>query len=299
MVRSSTRAAVCLALLCGCSREPPAIVLAEQEVEEGPALFVQALRNVVLQRSPVPLWDALPPSWHEDVSGLTRQVAEKVDPQLWKRAFELAGQAARTYRARREFVFHSNLLVEPIAEEERARFDWLAEVVEMLALSPLATPEGMKDLDVRAFLAGDGARFLDRGMQHAATLMSEEYAASLRSMETARVVVLVQEGDEALVRISSEDRVEGEDRFVLVEGRWVPRSLLDGWRRTVPGLRRTLDSLDLGPRSEAIGHALDQMSTALAHLADADTQEKFDASTLELFAAWLPLALPAGSAPGR
>lgn len=173
------------------------------------------------------LADFLPLSYQHDVEGLVRTIAEKLPDEQWTRWQSLAEKFLAALKRQAQLQSDQD-------EEFVAR---LSGALDRLS-DPAAWDRGRwKEFELRSFLNGPASDAF------AAWRSLSPGKSSLLSETTIRTV----ESDAARAVLEFQSPVDPEPRtieFVLVEEKWIPKSLSEGWEETVRKGKRQLDDVD-------------------------------------------------------
>jgi hypothetical protein len=209
-----------LALFAGCKEKSPeekgkeALKEAAANVPDSPELVVVAAAKAFKDGNPLAVYAMLPASYQADVQGLVKKVGEGMDKEIYEKGFALlpkAVEAAKKSEKTKDFA--------PIAES----------VVKLLTDAKLNTHEGLKTLDVAAFLAANGKAIMDLGWT-GAKMAGKEDAQKMLDI-TAKLKGEAGE-KEATVEITMGDKTE-EMKFVKIEDRWIPEDLSKDWKKGI------------------------------------------------------------------
>lgn len=268
--------AACLALL-GCGGGDP-------QVPDTPDGTITAVTAALADGKPQVLWTAMPASYQKDVSGLVHDFAGKMDPELYGKGVAVAKKLVAVLRDKRDFILgHPMLAMAKVkADELKPKWDTVVGLVETLVNSELGSLDKLKTLDVGAFLRGTGATL----MADAAELSKvspddpyeKEFAANLRGV---KVEIIKAEAESATVKVTHPDKSSKEMELVRVEGKWVPKEMVDDWAEMMANARKQLAGMGKEMKPESKAQALAMMAvaeSALDQLLKADTQEKFNAA---------------------
>lgn len=255
----------------------------------GPRTADAAARAVlegIRNNRPVAVWTFLPASYQRDVNGLVHEFARRMDPELWQRGIASLRAIVDLLKDRQDLFLARS---EPADEQagpqrpanESAAWEGLLELLQTLLNSELSDLDALKQLDVGAFLAGTGSRVMEQLAAVSRLHPEDPYQQAVRrQLADVEVTLLASEGETATVRITAPDRdVEPQQvEFVRVEGKWIPRSLAEGWQPAMKTLRRRLERLT-PERMKQIRQrslpALDRLDAVLVELREAETPEEF------------------------
>jgi hypothetical protein len=274
----------------------------------GPDETVEHVTQRLAEGHPVALWQALPASYQEDVTGLVHEFAGKMDRNLWNKTFGVVAKLTRLLREKRHLILEHPLVARHIADSGSTNIDgdWegFVGVVDLLATSELADLDELAKLDIEAFLSGTGERLV-RQVAAASSLAAEggvgDYAASAESLREVKATVVSAEGDRATVRIE----VPGEDPrtepLVRVEGKWIPATLADGWQSQMAKARESISKMsseEMKQEEQAMLLQLSMVEGALDTLLAAETADEFNAGVGAIMGGVMGMALGAAMNQG-
>jgi len=181
------------------------------------------------------LADFLPESYQQDLSALVHLVAEKAPDDVWTRWQSVAEKGASLLRNKPEFA--AILAGGTALPEEEAQQARLTTAIDLLSDPAAWNRAEWREFQLRPFLKDIGSPLL-QGWQAVAPPSS-----SLMSQTKVRLLKLEGEAAELEFRTP----VDPEPRtveFVLIEGKWIPKSLASGWEATVRAARTQFEQLD-------------------------------------------------------
>ena len=102
---------------------------------------------------------------------------------------------------------------------------------------------------------------------------------TLDEISSLSVTLSRTEGERAWVLIQKPDEKTEEVEFVLVEGKWLPAAMAEGWDSGIADAREQLSQVAVDPAQTAqAGVVLAMVDGALEGLLAAQTSEEFQAS---------------------
>lgn len=213
------------------------------------AAAVNAVFEGLRNNRPEALWEFLPPRYREDINALVRDFAARIDPAVWDAAVANLRRAVRLLETHRDLILAPAETAgqggasEASLAELRANRDAAHALLATLVGSELADRERLKSFDGGKFLAESGGRLLAQSNALTPTL-GAALEAERRERFAGAVAELVETPDlppgQAIVLIRGPAGEINEVPFVLVDGRWIPESLRDGWNAQIADLRRTV-----------------------------------------------------------
>jgi len=202
-----------------------------------------AVRHVLAEladNNPRALWDSLPRRYQEDVHGLIHAAAAKLDPDVYDQAFALGRRFLKIVDRKRDLVLDQ---LPPFFPRDRVEELWdpMREACQVVMASSVSSIQGLRTLDVGAFLGGTGGQ--------AMTFLTEAFERqggnTPASVLTAIEVDLVRStGETATIRVTSPQHGASEElSMTKIEGRWVPSRLAQGWGMAMGQARAALDKM--------------------------------------------------------
>ena len=237
------------------------------------------------------IWEALPESYRADINEITSTFAEKMDPEVYDRAFALVMRAIEVLDDRKEIIFASETFTSTGANADEIRTglsnaQWFTAT---LKASEIATLEGLGKVDWERFLATTGAQMLE----HAASIETGDGDKPLDDLDTLEVETLNLSGDRATLRISSKDHDPEEVEMARVEGRWIPAEMADEWSQKVEEASQRLAELtpeNMAAQKTQIMMFFGMADALIEQIASLQTPEEFDAAIGPMLAPFMGMA---------
>lgn len=270
-------AVLLLCAVAACSADRPRQPAAEPD--EAHDRIVQALAD----GRPQVVWDALPASYQRDVEGLVHEAAAGTDHELWTRSFTVLQKLTRVLREKKEFILGHPLVAAQLGDAPDAEKGWdsMVAALDALAGSELSDPGQTEALDVRRFLAGTGSRMM-RGLLEAGEQVPQELlGGGVETLRGTTATVLSRESETARLRIETPGEPPSEERWIRVEGKWIPQEWTEDWDSRLAevrgGLGRMSAGMDPQDRQQALLR-LTMVEGVLDQLLAAKTAEEFNAT---------------------
>ena len=213
------------------------------------------------------VYDALPATYQADVDKVVHRFAEKMDAELWTGGFELAAKLANVMKSKKDFILNSDLLKRtPAIESLTAHWDSIAFRIHDAATSEASSLTFLKTCDVRGLLASassllGGLPLPKFGEMSVITLTSTDGTATLSYRET-------------------KDAEPKEVEFVKVEGKWIPKSIANGWSAGIDDVMNRLTQLPekLATFKSLAGQLVQSFNASLDKIQQANTADEFNAA---------------------
>jgi len=243
LLRITPRLVVLLLLITiGCGGGP-ADQLAIPDTPDG---TVRVVLDGLVQHHPEVGWRALPVSYQQDVTDLSREFADTVDPAVFDRAVAVARKGVVVLQGKKDLILSSRYLEQSPVDAASVDAIWEASVymLDALLASDLTDLETMREIDVEALLSTTGAAIMDSAAEMPAE--SDEtvsFADRVAAWEQTEVEPLSEEGDRAVVLLTVPDEEPIEMPMARIEGRWIPTELAAQWPAAVDQTRTRIEML--------------------------------------------------------
>jgi hypothetical protein len=232
------------------------------------------------------VWDALPPSYQKDVNGLVHTFAANMDPDIWKGGADIVKKAQQVLEQKKEFIL-AYPAVASHADKLTPNYDKIVDVLKAVVSSELSDLSKLKTIDVGKFLDGSGKKIVAKLTALAkeadqAGLSKDDFPAlpvpDVPDLNKTKFTTVSVDGDTAKIRIEVEGKDPEEHEAVRVEGKWLPKQMVDGWADGIAA--GTAKLKEMGPemkknKQQAAGFFL-MANGVLGALLGAKTQEEFD-----------------------
>ena len=241
-----------------------------------------AVRTVVTglgENRPQVVWQALPASYQNDASGLIHDFANQMEDSVWDQTFATLSKAVRVLDEKKEFVLENPQVSAqlPKSPNGEASYDGVVALLKTLLSSDLSSLERLRVFDGEHFLATTGSQLMSQ-MEHLAALAPEQ-TETLDELQTMNFRLLRSEGNRAWLLFEKPDEEPQEIEFVLVEGKWVPATMAEGWDDGIAQAREQLSQVAVDPQQMAqVGPVLAIVDMQMEGLLAAQTSEQFQAS---------------------
>ena len=243
LLRITPRLVVLLLLITiGCGGGP-ADQLAIPDTPDG---TVRVVLDGLVQHHPEVGWRALPVSYQQDVTDLSREFADTVDPAVFDRAVAVARKGVVVLQGKKDLILSSRYLEQSPVDAASVDAIWEASVymLDALLASDLTDLETMREIDVEALLSTTGAAIMDSAAEMPAE--SDEtvsFAKRVAAWEQTEVELLSEEGDWAVVLLTVPDEEPIEMPMARIEGRWIPTELASQWPAVVDQTKTRIEML--------------------------------------------------------
>jgi len=256
--------------------------------EEGPDEAMRKVADGLAANQPEVVWDALPPTYQQELAGLVHELGTKMDGEVWAKAFALAAKLCDTLKAKKDFVLANPMLAslaKDKTEQISTNWDPAVDCVLTLVKSDVADVEKLSTLDVRAFLAGTGAALMRQVDAISGTIPEDPFGAGLKKIKNAKLTVTKQDGDTATMRAEVAGEPPEQIQMVRVEGKWISKRMADRWQQSMTKAKAKLAEVTPQKMQQLKPMLLAQMAKAemlIDQIAAAKTQQEFDAKMMPM-----------------
>lgn len=263
------------------------------DIPDTPDGTVRAVAEGLADRHPEVLWQALPPTYQNDITEITHTFAAKMDPTVWDSAFGLGRRIAGLLRDKKDIILSSSML--DAAGEDRdeiaAGWDPMVATLDDFFSSDVASLDKLKTIDWEKYLATSGREFMNLAAERSKASGEDTFDEEItKKLKQTQVEVISQDGDRATLRMTAPDEEPEEMTLTRVEGRWVPSDMADDWDTDVAEARQKLASItdeEIQQSSMQAMALIGMLDGVLAQLETVETAEQFDQSIQGLLGPFL------------
>lgn len=244
---------------------------------EAPDAAMRKIADELGAGNAVILWTAAPESYQKDVTELVHLAGAKLDPEVYDRGFSLLTKLSEVLSKQRAFILSSQMAgqIQNKAEVE-ANWDNGVAILRSLATSKIATVEGLKTFDGKAFLDSTGDEIL--GLAHKMSANSKDGPLADQFKKTVFTAENITDTS-ATLNVKNGDGSTETTALTKVEGRWVPTDMAAEWTVKIAEAKTNLANLkpeEMAQSKPQILGALAMAEGVIAQLDAAKTQAEFD-----------------------
>jgi len=247
---------------------------------EAPDVYMQNLLKEISKGNGAAIWNALPEDYQGDVEDLVEEFAKNMDADLWDGAFKVVGKLAKVMKDKKEYIFASEFTKAappPQLEEAKKNWDSIVEALSTVATSDISTIAGLKELDAEEFFEKTGNKVVGGLLK--ASENTPQAAEGLKKLKSAKVTLVSKEGDDAVLKFETEGEEAKEEKYTLVDGKWLPAKMVDDWDDSIEKAKASLAALKIPAEQKVqIMQFVGIANTLLDSLQAAKNQEEFDAA---------------------
>ncbi len=215
--------------------------------------------------------DFLPPSYQADVNTLLHDFAGKMDAEIWSASFNLLAKVANILKSKKTLILSlDGVKRTPQIESIKPHWDAIAAGIFEVASSDVADLSKLKQANARDLLTSAGKIFRRMPLPP----FDEVQVMTIKSDSTTATLSFRENRD------ADPKQVE----FVLIEGKWLPKWIADGWSSSVADAKATLE--DLPNRVSVVKpeamKQIDAINGMMEQLQSAKTSDEFSAAVAPL-----------------
>ncbi len=244
-----------------------------------------------LAKGPTSVWDAFPASYQKDINDLVHLFSENMDDEVWNRSVGSIKKMSSILKAKKDILLDPDYLASLKMEKKEAEdaFDHIVGLLDTLTASDISSLERMKKFEGGKFLETTGAQFFAH-IEPLADLASAKQGkeAKLSDIADTKVTLIEANGDTALLKIEVPGKEPKEQKFVKVEGKWVPADINpEKWKEQVKKAQENIAKLapQMKANRDSALQTLAMLDGFLGKLEKVETKEELQA---EVFAAMAP-----------
>jgi hypothetical protein len=257
-------------------------VQAGTTIPDSPDGTVKAIADGLVQNQPQVLWQAMPTSYQEDITSLTKEFAAKMDATVYDKVFDVLQKTVDLAKTKKEFILASSIMEK--AEADRADiergYDGVVDLLETILSSEISSIESLSAIDYESFLSSTGARVMEQAAAISQMSDDDPFTTEFRNkLQGATYEVVSSEGDSAVVRATASDGESELLDLIRVEDRWVLKEMADDWAETIGGARDKLANMteeEIAQSRVQIMMGVAMVESFVTQLAATTTQEDFD-----------------------
>ncbi len=260
---------------------PPAPV----EIPDSPPEAFETILNALESNQPRILWDALPPSYQEDLKELRTVFCTNMDAELYDKTFEILGNIAKALDQQEDYIFNSPMALNTPLIESSIGNHWneVVNLLELIVTSDISTIESLQEVDPARFLDSTGQEFYEDLQNLTRKLLGPgkmgPWGFLNQVIDEAQIEFIPSTNSSGVIKFTKSDGSVEEIKLTEVEGRWIPSGLADSWDQTVLDTRAGMERLN-SPQFQQIKPIVSLVWSTVDHtikrLLKADSQKEFD-----------------------
>jgi hypothetical protein len=227
--------------------------------DEAPDAQIRAMMGRLQSGDFGALWDSLPPSYQADINEVVQTFGQNMDTEIWNAGKRVVGKAVSVLRDKKEWILGYSALEQLAAGQPAVDANWDAVVglLDAIFQSDLTDLNQLKTFDGAAFMEGAGKAIGERLVALAEAFQEDLDPASLpvpiefpglevvprMNFANAQITTVRVEGDTAVLRIEQADGEAEEHQAVRVEGKWLPKDMVDDWDEGIQQAKEYLTTM--------------------------------------------------------
>lgn len=221
-------AAVCSVALFSCGKKDPVDTGIEKS-NLGPAEAAQNWSKDMSEGRISSIWDSLPSSYQEDVSGLVTEFTNNTDEELYNESQSLVRALTGLLKNKKEIVLAitgKQIPDEKINSQIKEHYDAVTGLLNSIANSDAKTLSGLKSLDIEKF-CGEIQPHMKSIM-----ILAADADSDFKALSSMKSELISEDGDSAELKLSNNGKTENVN-LVKVNDRWIPADLQKEWSKGI------------------------------------------------------------------
>ena len=216
-------------------------------------------------------YDSLPRSFQSDVDRLLHSFAERMDPELWSAGIELTRKFASVMKTKKSLILNFDAFKRsPQMELIKPHWDAISTGLFDFTQGEFSNLGRLKQVGVKGLL------------QSASKLLS---GIPLPKFGEVTVTTVKSDADSAVILYRESKESEPQEVvFVKVEGKWLPKSIVEGWASTIRDANTRVNEICLrcATLKSDIKQNLDSINESLTKVQQAQTSEELSNAMIPL-----------------
>jgi hypothetical protein len=289
---------LCLGLIAtvgftGCGSKSGAPAPTKVSIPATPDGTVTAVAGALADGKFEAIWQALPEGYQGDINGQIEHFAEHVDGEVWAKGMGIVGKIAQILETKQDFILGS-AMVAPQLKAQNIKPEDAKETMTAIGgllndiQKDVKTKEALAKLNVEKYLANLGSRA--KSMEPLAAKSPNPPPYKLADLKKVTATVKDSTADTATVEIKLPDGKTEVKTMAKVQGKWVPKEMADGWKKSIDDLDEKLHSVEMtADQKKKFMTIADQVDSVLDTFLKAKDQAAFDTAIGESFGKLAPL----------
>lgn len=253
-------------------------------------------------------WDALPPSYQTDLQNVVRAFGEKVDPQIWSSILSVLGKVEQLATEKQEMIA-ALPMIQTVAMMKGVDAELIVgpatQLVAIVFDPERLSKQNLQQIDIGAAVTELNDELAEPSYRLRAALSKVAGVDESEVQNELEYTVEQTAADQGTLTITNPDGTTKSEAMVKVEGKWMPQSLVDGWKARIATANEAIGKL--GTSEDPMKPAVEQLAPLSQFLDDllaAETQTEFNGIVQALMGKLMQFApaggmglTPPGSAP--
>ncbi|MFY9253669.1 MAG: hypothetical protein WAO83_09455 [Fuerstiella sp.] len=249
--------------------------------EDSAEATMQYLMDGMKAGQPVVVWNSLPENYQSDINGLVQTFGTNMDPETWKQSIGLLSTVHKLLVDKQDFILNYPAL----ATSENA--DAMKKAIPQIAgflktiIDGSSDLESLKTFDGATFLSTTGANLVSQFDAIVSLVPNPTGAVNgLAAIDSVKIETIESTDSTATLKITGTDSKDDEQKFVKVNGKWLPENMTKDWDKNVQSAREALAQMPekTGEMKMQVMMASGMVGGMLAPLQSAENQEQFNAA---------------------
>ncbi|MEQ1824785.1 MAG: SHD1 domain-containing protein [Pirellula sp.] len=285
---------------------PPVVFPSNPSAAEFKDIIVAELKK----NNFIVLWDALPANKQNQVEDLVKLASTKIEQRTLDLVKKFRSDLFATLKSKKEFLLNSKSLT-MVPPDERSKiaeaYDPIVAVLDSAFSVELLDVKNLQESNLRDLVNNYLINVIakSKAIEEFIPPEAASQMGAMNAMDDVKVETV--SAREVTVRWSPQSMAPPE-KFVLVDGRWLPESMLKQWDSAIAQATKAIQAADPKEVHRSVGKGVFAMTSLMGAFSLAETQQDFDEAMQQLtdaamMAPSMMMGLPGGpmgqpSSPG-
>jgi hypothetical protein len=250
----------------------------DMAIPDSPDGTVETVLKKSLDGKPQIIWAAMPESYKKDVNSLVGNFAQKMDQDLWNKAFVIASKTVDVAKTKKDFILANPMASQIFGEKSKElKENWssVAQILEIIVNSDIAKLEKLKTFDGGKFLSSTVSELILKSKDLKKLIKDD----APTDMEGVTIETVKTNGKTATVKITDKEGKAETFTMIKVEGRWVPEELAKEWPDFIKQAQEGIAEIsgeEMKQNKPKVLAAMAAAESVVDQLKSAKTQAEFD-----------------------
>jgi len=259
---------------------------------------ITAVATAVAEGKLEAVWQALPESYQGDINEQVEHFAEHMDGEVWSKAMGIVGKLAQLLETKQNLIIGNEMVSTQLKAQNMKPEDVKESLTAFGGLlndiqKDVKTKEALAKLNIENYMANIGSR-----MKSFEPLMAKSQnspAFKLDDMKKVTATIKDSTTDSATVEVKLPDGKIETMNMVKVQGKWLPKEMVDDWAKKIEEVDKTLHSMEMTPEQKKQFMVMaDTVDGVLDSFLKANDQAAFDAAVGGAMGKMMPLSMGGG-----
>ena len=248
--------------------------------------FMDIVVRELQKENPMVIWDALPASKQDQLQEVVKLASTKIEQRTLNRIKKFRADLLTVLRSKKDLVLNSQII--PIPPDQgtvlAGSYDSLVGLIDVCIPAEWMDASYLQKTPVRDVLSVYMNKVVRKAKELEKSLPSDSPFKAKANIADLNATAQNITSNEAKVTMAAPGLPDLPVTFILSEGRWLPKDLVDNWGQAMTQLTSVLESANPKEIHLAVGRVLLLVESYLENISLAETQQEFDERIEQLMA---------------